>query len=75
MKNMVKKIDEKTIDELNRLYHPVKTSIEEQSKLLKHEKLLKHDFTEFNASRQGEFQNLFSMWYSIHSSNQLRLGI
>ena len=26
------KIDEKTIDELNRLYHPVKTSIEEQSK-------------------------------------------
>ena len=67
------KIDEKTIDELNRLYHPVKTSIEEQSKLLKHEKLLKHDFTEFNASRQGEFQNLFSMWYSIHSSNKLRL--
>lgn len=61
------KIDDKIIDEVNRLYDPVKISIEEQSKLLK------HDFTKYNSSRKGEFQNTFSMWYSIYSSNKLRL--
>ena len=61
------KIDDKIIDEVNRLYDPVKISIEEQSKLLK------HDFTKYNSSRKGEFQNTFSMWHSIYSSNKLRL--
>ena len=61
------KIDDKIIDEVNRLYDPVKISIEEQSKLLK------HDYTEYNSSRKGEFQNTFAMWHSIYSSNKLRL--
>ena len=61
------KIENKIIDEVNRLYDPAKILIEEQSKLLK------HDYTEYNSSRKGEFQNTFSMWYSIYSSNKLRL--
>ena len=61
------KIENKIIDEVNRLYDPAKISIEEQSKLLK------HDYTEYNSSRKSEFQNTFSMWHSIYSSNKLRL--